>query len=168
MQRAARMRAAPWPWPELHAIFFLAIWAGSSCEEISTQFGLIWSQFGSQRNCENFLTSISAGPVAGRARAAGGRAGPSALLVSVALFADGEVRDFRGERGAERTGAAQAARWPSRVACPVNSRSLQVPSRRARSSILAPCLSRCSHSPLPPPPTSPRLSLPSARTAAGS
>ena len=51
-----------WPWPELHAIFF-AIWAGSSCEEISTQFGLIWSQFGSQRNCENFLTSISARPV---------------------------------------------------------------------------------------------------------
>ena len=53
---------AVWPGPELHAIFF-AIWAGSSCEEISTQFGLIWSQFGSHRNCENFLTSISAGPV---------------------------------------------------------------------------------------------------------
>jgi hypothetical protein len=40
------------------------------------------------------------------------------LLVSVALFADGEVRDFRGERGAERTGAAQAARWPSTCGVP--------------------------------------------------
>ena len=55
-------QVSAWPGPELHAIFF-AIWAGSSCEEISTQFGLIWSQFGSQRNFENVLTSISARPV---------------------------------------------------------------------------------------------------------
>ena len=52
---------AVWPGPELHAIFF-AIWAGSSCEEILSQFGLIWSQFGSQKNCENFLSSISLRP----------------------------------------------------------------------------------------------------------
>jgi len=36
---------------------------GFSCEEILSKFGLIWSQFGSQRNCENFFSSISERPV---------------------------------------------------------------------------------------------------------